>query len=363
MKRRRHILGILLLATGIIAIALVPQMADAQRVFPSIVPNCDQDLDNEQGYHTISPENRCNFNHFMQLMINLFDWGLAILSILSVTFFIIGGTMLLVSGGQETRIQQGKGILANTALGLMVAMGSWLVINTVIGLLVGNGTFQDVQVFGKNWWGVPTCTSEYNQTCTQGDLHIKCGDISSTYVSDLQRALNRANGCLQVEVDGCFGPATETAVRRFNQAQAPQITPANVASNDTWNALNEGKGCIENVNAQTPATAVPPQIPGCCVPACQTGFPNTVETNGSDGCKEIFTQNVTWYDVSGGSCPAETQMLTGCCVTLDGRCFNTSNRFWCTANVAEGGGGGAYHNNVACSASICGGAPIQQCSN
>jgi len=325
--RSKQLLGILMLITSIGLLLTFPHGADA-RLFPQITPDCDQNLENVNDTLIIPAEKRCNLNTLVQLFVNLFDWGLAILSIVSIVFFIIGGAYLLISAGNEQRVQTGKSILVNTSLGIGIALSSWLIINTVIGLLVGNGTFANVQVFGKNWWGVNSCTNEFNQICQQYNLSYGCGDISSFYVSELQRKLRDA-GCLNVSPNGCFGDDTVAAVNTFNEANGISLKDA--ANKETWDALNSGKICSQGQQAAQIASGT-----GCCVTQCGTGMANTLEQNGANGCKDIYA-NAVWYN---GACSADALSASiGCCEQLDNTCDEQVNVDWCKRSIINGQGG------------------------
>jgi hypothetical protein len=316
-----------MLITSISLLLTFPYGADA-RLFPEITPNCDQNLIIVNGIPTIPSEQRCDLDNFVTLFINLFDWGLAVLSIVSIVFFIIGGAYLLISAGNEQRVQTGKSILVNTSLGIGVALGSWLIINTVVGLLVGNGTFTDVKVFGKNWWGVNSCTSEFNQVCQQYNLSYGCGDASSSYVSELQRKLRDA-GCFEGTLNGCFGNDTADAVTKFNQANGIALEDA--ANRETWDALNSGKTCSTGAQAAQIASGT-----GCCVTQCGTGIANTLEQNGANGCKDLYT-NAVWYN---GACSADALSASiGCCEQLDNTCDEQVNVDWCKRSIVNGQGG------------------------
>jgi|GEM_PF-6298828 len=354
-QKSKKILGLLMLVASITLLISFPHGADAARLFPKIVPNCDQEAVVVNGIPNIPLGQRCGLNDLVQLFINLFDWGFAILSILSIVFFIIGGTYMLISGGNEQRVQTGKSILVNTTLGIGIALGSWLIINTVIGLLVGNGTFNNVQVFGKNWWGVNSCTSEYSKACAQYDLREGCGDTRTSYVSELQRKLRDA-GCGNIQADGCFGPQTTLALQTFNTAQ--KIQPETVASHDTWRLLNDNQKCGGASSTTTIASG-----DGCCATQCGTGIANTTESNGTNGCKDLFPGDQSvWYtdDNNPGACSDQaTASPSGCCeFPGDNTCVNAANQDWCTQtkrkNVA-----GSYVDGK-CESTYCS-AGITQC--
>lgn len=316
---------------------LLPHLASAQRLFPSIVPSCDQTLEFTGG-NTYQTNRQCDFSDFIQLFVNLFDWGLAVLSILSITFFIIGGLLLLLSGGNENRVKSGKAILTNTVLGIAIVLCSWLIINSVIGFLVGSGNLKDVQVFGKLWWGVPTCASKYSDACSKNNLHLGCGDTKTTYVSELQRKLNAANGCQEISIDGCFGPETEKAVQAFNVAAifSPNNEAAKMVTSETWAALNAGKSCIAEQHTALPRAATGGETGGCCITSCATqGIENTVQSAGDgQGCLNLIP-DAKWYS---GACHMPiSQIADGCCVSVaTGTCYDNSNKEWCDGSYWSG---------------------------
>lgn len=314
----------MLILIGVTIFFATPQSVEAARVFPEITPQCDMELNSD---HIVDKADRCGFNDMIQLFINLFDWGLAILSILSVAFFIIGGGYLLLSGGNADRVKTGTSILKNTVFGILIALASWLIVNTVIGILVGSNTLDNVQVFGKNWWGAQTCSETYNTQCSQYALEQGCGDGTTTYVSELQQLISTAPGCPTLTPDGCFGPQTANAVLAVNTAN--HIDGAgSTATQETWNALRENpqKGCT--VKATTPTLA---SGTGCCVPRCGTGIDNTAETTTeNNGCRDIY-DGAFWYDAT---CGNTTQTVTGCCIPLNfddqnEKCIGNPNKRWC----------------------------------
>lgn len=59
--------------------------------------------------------------------------------------------------------------------------------------------------------------------------------MASEYVAQMQAALNRAGASAPLKVDGDFGPATERALKAFQQARG--LVPDGVAGPRTWGAL------------------------------------------------------------------------------------------------------------------------------
>lgn len=66
--------------------------------------------------------------------------------------FLVGGIMMVASGGSEDRFKKGKEMFKNTAIGVLIVLASWAIVNTLI------------TTFGANvagfvpgdWWNV-TC--------------------------------------------------------------------------------------------------------------------------------------------------------------------------------------------------------------
>jgi len=293
------------------------------------------------------PTNRqCDFSDFVQLLINLFDWGLAILSILSILFFLVGGTIWIVSGGNENRIALGKSILSNTLLGVVIALGSWLIINTVIGLLVGGGNFQDVRVFGRAWWGAKTCTDSFKDDCLRNSLKNGCGDVSTSYVSQLQTLLSSAPGCPAITADGCFGDNTEQVVQMFNEHNGIGSTDAEkkVARQATWDALEAGKGCTDS--GQPIQGTGQPGDNGCCIPRCGDMISQTGQSNCLEGIAQSLQPQWISDPQNPGSCPTTSERV--CCIPTEnissGTCYANVTRAWC-----DEFSGTSNPNNVDCS--------------
>ncbi|MBX4201227.1 hypothetical protein KW786_03875 [Candidatus Parcubacteria bacterium] len=78
----------------------------------------------------------CEFGHIFIMMKNIFDFAVFKITIpLAAFFVVVGGILLLVSGGNPGLADRGKAILKSAAIALLLVFGSWLIINTVLTLL------------------------------------------------------------------------------------------------------------------------------------------------------------------------------------------------------------------------------------
>ncbi len=241
----------------------VPPRAHAANLPPSILPSCDETRYVIQSKDTssvgdygplqigrtveISPEQfdtaaypkadwevvnytttkNCGFNDMLQLFVNLFNWGLYVLSILALFFFFLGGGTLLLSGGSEERVRTGKAILVNTVIGLGIALSSWVIVNLTMNALLPEGQKQSsgaALLNNQPWFsiggvsGVETCGLQPTYPCKNSSvvrqvqermLNVQC------YVNPGPRS---------EVVDGNFGPKTREAWHNWQRANGKAET-------------------------------------------------------------------------------------------------------------------------------------------
>jgi hypothetical protein len=188
------------------------------------------------GYTTSS---NCSLNDFLQLFINLFSWGIYIISTLAVFFFFLGGGTLLLSGGSEERIRSGKMILTNTVLGLLVALGSWLIVNVAVIALTGKQSNGIGFVIDNQPWFKTDASSSYEQCTDPPEYPCKSGPGRDTVIN-AQTYLYDA-GCYDKpkpknqEVDGVLGPTTLEAFHLLETANSkPQTYTLTGVSPDNY---------------------------------------------------------------------------------------------------------------------------------
>lgn len=182
--------------------------------------------DQEQHPPTVTTINQCGFNDFVQLFINLANWGLSILAILGLLIAIYGGFLFVTAAGNQDRVRQGKSTIWGGFLGTVVVLTAWVVVGFVISIFTGTGPvlFQGTG-FERKFTG--SGCPDYRK-CAADNLSynsarkIGCRDdtrANGNAVSKVQRIL-QAGGCYQDLLDGCYGPKTAAAVREF-QAKNP----------------------------------------------------------------------------------------------------------------------------------------------
>lgn len=79
---------------------------------------------------TLSPDCR-DISIFIKLLINLANWAFGIIGALALVVFIYGGFMLIISGGNSEKVQQGMGILTAAVIGLFIAFAGYMLIQFI----------------------------------------------------------------------------------------------------------------------------------------------------------------------------------------------------------------------------------------
>ncbi len=84
----------------------------------------------------------CNWNSLVQLavnIINFFVWTLV--PPVAGLLLLYGGIMFLTSGGNPGRVQQGRTIVTDVVIGLVIVYTSWLIVNTLLSVLTSGQQF------------------------------------------------------------------------------------------------------------------------------------------------------------------------------------------------------------------------------
>lgn len=242
---------ILSLTLFVVSLSVIPQ--PVQAALPSILPKCDQtkyllpvncdrtgqvgpkcteytpeayndkfptEKDKIQNPPKVTVDTACGFNDFIQLFINLANWGLAILAVIATFFFVWGGFGLVTSAGNQEKIKAGKSTLWGATLGIVIVLGAWILVNAVVSTLTGTGStlFARYTDYARPFYG-QKCPNY--DVCNANDLHYNeengkgCRDQGNrTAVSQVQTQLKQL-GCYDSSVDGCYGAQTKEAVELF----------------------------------------------------------------------------------------------------------------------------------------------------
>ncbi len=172
---------------------------------------------NPESYNvgTILPQcaacGNCGAEDFVGLFINLYAFGVHLAVPIAVFFIIIGGIMMLTAAGYTNRIDQGKNMVTQAVVGLIVVLLSWVIVDTAIYVITGDARRT---IFNKPWFG------GFTYHCTDALLENRCqGSNVSSLENDL-KTLGYLSGA-----DGVYNTETTNAVLHF-QKDFNRIFPA-----------------------------------------------------------------------------------------------------------------------------------------
>jgi Type IV secretion system pilin len=80
-------------------------------------------------------DSNCGLNDMLQLGVNIANWILGIVGAVALLFFVYGGFVFILSAGNEEKVKEGKTILMNAIIGLVIVFASYLIIQFSAGLL------------------------------------------------------------------------------------------------------------------------------------------------------------------------------------------------------------------------------------
>lgn len=209
---------------------VIQNIGDTEKVIS--IPADQYDTTDANGVKQYAKENwnvinyttseHCGFNSFLELFVNLFNWGLYVLSILALFFFFLGGGTLMLSGGSEERVRVGKAILVNTVIGLVIALSSWVIVNLTVNTLRPEGKKLNgiaVLIGNQPWFRVDssnsyvTCSLPATYPCKNGGGAVKTVQTQLFNFGCYTNPGSRAD-----EVDGNFGPKTRDAWWKLQDA-------------------------------------------------------------------------------------------------------------------------------------------------
>lgn len=168
----------------------------------------------------------CGLDDFKQLFINLANWGLSILAIVATLLFIWGGFTLLIAGGRDDHIKEGKDIIVGTSTGVLVVLTAYLMVTFWSLASLGQdhafapGSDISRSIFGQGF----SCLSSYTEECktdeaaaitTETTFHQGCGDKKTKDVAAIQQKLVDSQCLTPDRVTGCFDSVTHDAVFKF----------------------------------------------------------------------------------------------------------------------------------------------------
>lgn len=81
----------------------------------------------------------CDWCHFMELVNNLVEWLIVMLSIVAVIGLVIAGFRLVTSGGNTSAWEGAKSMFTSVVVGIIIVLAAWLMVDTVLRMLTGSG--------------------------------------------------------------------------------------------------------------------------------------------------------------------------------------------------------------------------------
>jgi zinc transporter ZupT len=128
MKALTVILALLLLS-----VVFVPAFAGAQGTSTSIWTGAPC----AGGGST--PTDKCGLCDALIVASNIVQFLFQVAFPLTVGFIVYGAIRMMVSGASGEKIEEGKEIIKNAVLGLVIVLCSWLIVSEFLHLLSGNG--------------------------------------------------------------------------------------------------------------------------------------------------------------------------------------------------------------------------------
>lgn len=97
-------------------------------------------------------ENDCTLSDFSKILVKYAGFFLGLSGSIALLFFVYGGFVWLISGGNKEKVQQGKNILISATVGIIIIFTAFTVVNLTISTLTGQ---KEGKIFGQEWWKLP----------------------------------------------------------------------------------------------------------------------------------------------------------------------------------------------------------------
>lgn len=307
-----------ILIAALLLLTIAPAASAQQRGF---LPHCDetryvtstgtdvsaQEYTTDMGQvNKVYTTNECGLEDFVQLFINLADWGLTIIAIVTVFFFAWGAWDWIIAAGRSEMISNGKRKMAGAITGLGLILFAWVIVGLVVGSVTGNveGYVFPGSSSQRLWFGSKSsCKNTYTLQCEAGTattIKNGCGDPASTEfgtIAQIQKRLGE-HQCDVGRSDGCYGPQTAAAVLSFQQSN--DLPPTGEVDLATYQKLlTGGFPCGFDPNNVSPR--------GCCIP-------RNTNPNANQKCLDDILQTACEgtqhgnpainYNFKAGDCPS-----------------------------------------------------------
>ncbi len=78
----------------------------------------------------------CTYNDFKTTLDGVVQFSILYIAIpAAVIVIVIGGIMMILDGGNESRFKQGKKMIQGVIIGLLITLGAWIIVKTILNLL------------------------------------------------------------------------------------------------------------------------------------------------------------------------------------------------------------------------------------
>ncbi|HTW96761.1 MAG TPA: pilin [Candidatus Methylomirabilis sp.] len=138
------LLGIILFAPVVLANGILPSETGVV-TNPAAKAYCDEYLQTHPGGNC----GNYTLDDFVALAITIAKWILGVVGAVALLFLVYGGFTLILSGGNEDRVRQGKEILTGAIIGLIIVFTAYLIIQFTLTLLGAPGANGGVFDFKK----------------------------------------------------------------------------------------------------------------------------------------------------------------------------------------------------------------------
>jgi hypothetical protein len=84
----------------------------------------------------------CQLPQILGMAVTVADWILGVVGAVALLFFVYGGFVFILSGGNEQNVKKGKDILIGSIIGLAIVFASYLIVQfaaSLLGVKVGQG--------------------------------------------------------------------------------------------------------------------------------------------------------------------------------------------------------------------------------
>lgn len=93
----------------------------------------------------------CQLIDFLRIGRLIIQGFLAIIGVYAMIYAIVGGIMMIISGGKQEKVLQGKRMVGFSLVGLIIAFLAWQIVNLVICGITQGQLQETCTIFGQPW--------------------------------------------------------------------------------------------------------------------------------------------------------------------------------------------------------------------